>query len=452
MKKHVLNIFKLFSIAIMLLTLASCGTGNGDKRDHNAYNNGKNITEEVKEDHAVCWQSGVLDLIYNVLSKTTQRTHSHMMSGALAVMMIAFSIWFAFRIFLQVGSIKPEDNIGELWKEVLNKFFICFTCGLLASSSTFINFTLEYTVFPVFNAFIEFGSNLLNQNGTVSNLVCKATNSTAKVVESEYFPSSPQKLMGCMVCSVNERLGIAMDFVTDSLFGNGFVRFLMGCILWILLLFVKLGFVFYIVDSLFKFTLMAILLPLLIMSFAFKQTSSWAKKGFLYMIHSSVLICFIGIILSVSIGAVEVMFSKDNASTPAKQETVVSDGNKSQAKEEVVSVSSIIYENVDNHKNAGGSQSNTLGIFFITMMLICFLLVQSVSVAVSVTNSMVGVSVDAKFNQILTQALSLAVGFITGGASSAIRTVFAKQIAGAKEKGGNMMQKIGNKIGGLGKD
>ena len=130
--------------------------------------------------------------------------------------------------------------------------------------------------------------------------------------------------------------------------------------------FVKLGFVFYLVDSIFRFTMMAVILPILVMSYAFKQTSSWAKNGFLTIINSAALMMFMAVMMSMALLAME----------------------------QIISDNSDIFD-----KSVTKDSFAEFSIPFMCIMLIAFLIVSSVNIAQQVTDSLVGGNSDSAFQK-----------------------------------------------------
>lgn len=135
--------------------------------------------------------------------------------------------------------------------------------------------------------------------------MCSAPAIGKASIESLSFPDGPRTMMNCMICTVNERLTLGFFLSFKVMDAPGFMSLITGLFILICFTIVKLGFIFYLVDSIFRFTMMAIILPILIMSYAFKQTSSWAKNGFLTIINSAALMMFMGIMMSMALLAME---------------------------------------------------------------------------------------------------------------------------------------------------
>lgn len=306
----ILRVMALFSLVILLF---GCGVTDqvstaGTDPDT------KQIASEdsIEEGHRDCWQGAVVGTIYQTTGKLTMSMYEHLTYGAMTFMMVAFAVWLAFQILKHVSSF-TEESPAELWTEVFRKFFVCFVCGLLASSPDMVLYVLNYLVFPLYNAFLELGGAMIGHitkgdshnsflyipfTGEVSanyDIACKAS-SVAKA-SLDGFPNGPQQMMECMTCSVGERLNFGLKLGWVVMKQKGIMAFFCGLILMIVFFIVKLGFAFYLVDAIFRFALMVMIMPLLIMSYAFKATKSWAKQGLFTIINSAAFMMMIAIVM-----------------------------------------------------------------------------------------------------------------------------------------------------------
>lgn len=413
-----LNMVRIMRMLLIILSavflLTACSPGKDGEQA--PMEQSDKAVEKATEDHGKCWQASIVQVLYETLGKASMEMYEKITKGALALMMVVFAIWFSYRILIHLSSV-TEENIGEVWKEVLSKFFVCFACGYLASSPDMLLWTLNTLIFPLYNAFLEFGSAILaasaedssggysNVLGTTvtfqENLICYAGESTKATMQSG-FPSGPMEMMSCMVCSISERVGIGQRLAFEILTGgdNTFLGWIISVIVFLCFTFVKLGFVFYLVDTLFRMAVMTIILPILIMSFAFKKTKEWTKKGFFIILNSAAFAALIAILMTTALLAMEEIFIS-NAS--------IFDGNKD-TKDEF----------------------NQMSVTFICILLICFLLVKSVALAGEISSSLVGVNADPKFQKKLKVILEMAVSWITGGASKSVKKVMSAAKAAKK--------------------
>ena len=95
---------------------------------------------------------------------------------------------------------------------------------------------------------------------------------------------------------------------------------LVGIIIMLILTAAKYGFVFFIVDSLFRLNFAAFLFPLLIMGVPFSYTRKWSKFGLEMFLNSSGIMLFLGILVSLSVGSLEYIletFAQNDAFTEA---------------------------------------------------------------------------------------------------------------------------------------
>ena len=373
----------------------------------------KNASNAQRE----CWQTGMIDLLYQNMGKIAMGMYAKITDGALPLMMIAFALWTIFRLLKFVGSF-TEDSPAEIWNEIVRKLFVCLICGLIASSTTQILWLLNTVVFPIYYAFLELGAAILNSAGDGSNfkagstvlsffqekltlnepVMCSAPAIGKASIESLSFPDGPRTMMNCMICTVNERLTLGFFLSFKVMDAPGFMSLITGLFILICFTIVKLGFIFYLVDSIFRFTMMAIILPILIMSYAFKQTSSWAKNGFLTIINSAALMMFMGIMMSMALLAME----------------------------------KIITDNSDIfNDNANEMSFSEFSIPFMCIMLVGFLISSSVNLAQQVTDSLVGGNSDSLFQKRVGTFVMWTLNLITLGAAKRVINA-GKKILGMK--------------------
>lgn len=278
-------------------------------------------SEQISKEHRDCWQKSMLTVLYDTMGTVSMGMYSKITNGALTLMLVAFAVWFAFRMLKFVSSFKDATGESlEMWNEVLRKLVLCFVCGWLASSVDGLLWVLNMIIFPIYNAFLEFGSKVLEStssadaagNNTVTvfgetisagyNVVCRA-NGTMQASLSG-FPTAPREMMECMICSVNERLTLGNALAFEVMKMPGFMATVVGLLILVTFTIIKLGFVFYLVDTIFKFTLMIVMLPILVMSYAFDQTKKWAITGFKSILNSAAFMMMIAILISMALLAV----------------------------------------------------------------------------------------------------------------------------------------------------
>lgn len=414
MKKmgEILKVLRMLMIVLSAVLMLSACAPN-DEEDGTSplpKENFEQTQKEATDNQINCWQAGVMKTLYDVMGKTSMEMYSKTTAGAMPLMMIAFAIWFSLRIMKHVSSF-TEENIGEVWKEVLGKFFLCFVCGYMASSPSMMLWVLNLFVFPIYNAFLEFGSTILEHSelksrggysgilGTdvtfTQSLVCKPTGTTEATLGG--FPEAPRVMMTCMVCSLNERLSVGTTLAFHVLGQSGFFGWIIGIIVVCVFTFVKLGLVFYLVDTLFRMAVMTIILPILVMAYAFKKTRAWTKKGFLIIINSAAFAAAIAILLTTAMLAMEEIFV--------------------------------------TNLNMFGDDENAfkeLSVTFICILLVCFLIVSAVGVAGQVTDSLVGGKSNPSFQKKLKVVLEMIVGWLTAGVSKGLQKV--KQAGKAASK------------------
>ena len=315
--KKVLKLAAIFSVIVLISACGRLGEPTTLSEDPTASGSDKQVsTDQMFDTHKECWQATLVGTIYETTGKLTMSMYNDLSHGAMALMMTAFALWLALQVMKHVSSF-TEESPAELWTEVSKKFFVCFVCGLLATSTEGVLFVLNTIIFPVYNAFLELGSEMLKQNdsGAMSSMdiplkgnvpltdrVC-ALNGIEKASTSG-FPDGPRAMMECLTCAVNERLnfGIYLGWVTIQ---QGVLAALCGILLVLTFFIVKLAFAFYVIDAIFRFAMVTMMLPLLIMSFAFKSTAKCAKTGFYAILNSGAFMMMIAIIIIMLFSAIQ---------------------------------------------------------------------------------------------------------------------------------------------------
>ena len=206
------NIMKFLAMLLLMFavmfTLSGCSNEGAASENMNS--------EEVAKEHRDCWQKSMLTVLYDTMGSVSMGMYTKITNGALTLMLVAFAIWFAFRLLMFVSSMKNvADESPQMWNEVLKKLLVCFICGWLASSVDGLLWLLNMIIFPIYNAFLEFGSKVLEAtsgadtagNNTVTvfgetitagyNVVCRA-NGTMQATLSG-FPTAPREMMECMI-------------------------------------------------------------------------------------------------------------------------------------------------------------------------------------------------------------------------------------------------------------
>lgn len=427
------NIFKILAMLMILFsvmfTLSACST------DGALPENGKSDAE-LAEDQRTCWQDKVLEFLYDSMGTVAMGTYKKITNGAMSLMMVAFSIWFAFRLLSFVSSVKDAaGESAEMWNEVLRKFTICFVCGILASSTDGLLWVLNMIVFPIYNAFLEFGGKVL---GTTSkgdiwgnqiieifgekiqagqNIICQPQGLSYATLDG--FPEAPKNMMKCMICAVNERLTLGNALAYKVMRLPGFMVTVMGFLILATFTMIKLGFVFYLVDAIFRFTMMVVLLPILIMAYAFEQTKAWTSKGFKTILSSAVFMMMIAILIAMALMAI-VEIIKGNPELFNPQE-----------------------ENAENNFKEFNPT-------ILALLLLAFLIKNTLSVGQSMVSSIIGEGAEAKFQKKLRAAVVMvgkaAAAWLTAGASKGVEAAMQVQkVQEAVEKAKN--SHIGKAVG-----
>lgn len=383
-------------------------------------------TVAAHSDENSCWVSGIVVMIYDAMGTASLKMYSELTNGALTFMMMAFAIWMALRMLEHLSSVK-EVNPNEFWTEILRKMALCFVCGVIASSTGGMLFILNTVIFPIYNAFLEFGAEILNVAveqmpwapgddkaalfgipgklfGDSGRVVCRVTGVVSVNLNdaNPTFPEGPKKMMECLICAVWRKLDFGYVLALEHMKSATLVTVLVGVLIFVCFTIVKLGFSFYIVDTVFRMAMMCVLLPLLVMSYAFKKTSKYAGMGFKIILSSSVFMMFISIVIAMTLMAIQEVMTNSLPQVIEAGNTVV----------------------LGETQDTSGETTNTtptkrdLNAVSMSLVLICFLLVGSIGVAQQVTGSLLDTDISAKFQEKIKALGEGVFSLLTGGAGA----------------------------------
>ena len=414
------NIFRVLKIMLIVFGvvffLSACG------EDNDSTTNGEGEVLASQQQRTKCFQSGIMQILYDAAGSSAMGAYDDLTKGAMVISMLGFVIWFALRMMKHISSF-TEDNAGKFWTEVSRQFFLCMVCGMLASSTSVALWTLNTLVFPVFFSFLELGAEVMNLTSSESveggqcvggefmpytKIKCSASLGD---VTKEGFPAGPAEMMKCMICGVSSRLSIGFKLSEILRHQGGVLNWLMSLLLSLCFIIVRVTFVFYLVDTTFRMTMMLVLFPLLIISYAFSVTRGWATTGFKIILNVSALIMFIGVTMAMILNAVE-----------------------------------IVIDNFDGLAVRTGEEADNT-IVFLVILLLAFLVISSMEIAKTLTDGLVGGGTEASFASqgatVLAWIAKRGVNLLTIGATAGINAYIEKneKLKKARDRIKNMRKK-----------
>ena len=421
--KDILKIFKgILMVLALVMCLSACSSDQGDMTGANM----DGEQSELDEQQRTCWQANLLEMFYNAMAESATKAYPKVTKSMMPFMMVAFAIWLSIRLLKHISSL-VEESPAEVWTEVMRMAFMCVFCGLLASSTDFLFFTLNKFIFPVYYAFLEFGSRIMSltttsasadiQGQVIGETCLFYTNSltcTAPKLEAASlgkFPNGPSELMQCMVCATSDRMQLGFVIAKELLSALSITGVFLGLVVYVIFAMVKVSFVFYLVDSIFRMCIVIIILPFLIISVPFKATRHWAKEGLLTIFNSAACMMCIAIIATMSMLAMQILVN-DNSATF---------GNKNSYAE--------------------------FGIVPLAILLIAFLVLKSLGLAISIAGTLVGGGGSTKFQEKIAKlaafAAKKAFSMVTYGAGNVITSAIEKnaKLKKARQKVQNIKQK-----------
>ena len=424
------NILKMLKTGIMIVILAlsvvACSSDKGDVSGIEL----EGEQSELEEQQRACWQAGLLRMFYDAMAESSMKAYPKVTKSALPFIMVAFAVWLSLRLLKHVGSV-VEESPAEVWTEISRMAFMCLFCGLLASSTTFLLFVMNKFIFPVYYAFLEYGSRIveLSADGEdvdgkgqllgdtclfyTNSLICKAPalEPVSYSGGQAHFPSGPSDLMQCLVCATSDRLQVGFVIAKELLAATSLSSWISGASIFVIFVLVKISFVFYLVDSIFRMNIIIIILPFLILAVPFKFSRKWTKQGILTIFNSSAIMMCIAIIATMAMLAMQ----------------------------------SIIK---DNYDILGDKQAyQEFGIVMLSMILIAFLVLKSIGLAVSLADSLVGGGGSTDFQRKIAKLAAFAAkaifSAVTAGIGGKVMAMFKRaKTAKQASKAGGKFQKL----------
>ena len=413
----------LIMLLAVVVLLSACGkVGDEEMGSLTSADEVDNAKDLNSQEEYKCWQGNVFNYVYKAIGSTVVKQYDYVSQGSMSLMMIAFAVWLALRLLKFVSSV-TESSPSEMWNEIIKKAFICMVCASLASSSEMLIYTLNFFLLPIYGAFLEFGSQILELAQTEiksidvfgekihfeENLRC-AVGANATATTESALPSEFKDTMNCMVCALSERLKLGESMAYRATAMKGVLPVLVGLLVSAIFFVVRLLFVFYLVDSVLRFGIIILMLPIFILAYAFGPTKKWTKIGFSHMMYSAVYVMAFSILIA----------------------TVL------------MAIANLITENGQIFNPADpDAHFQQISIATLCLLLIGCLVWKSLDVAQQLASSLIGAQIEAKMQQNLKAVGSMVLSWVTGGFGSVLAKVgfyektrtgrFLKRVGGMKE-------------------
>lgn len=308
-KKH-LSIEKLykFGIFVFVLFLTGCEDAKtGEGAD-------KNI-----EDQAKCWQTHILSATLRIIDNLFSGASQKIADGGAAFIMTAFAVWMGLKFLKVLPSFKGE-NTGEVMTEVGHKLFLCAFCAWVVSSTNEITWSINTFILPLYNAFLELASKVINIDPSVTYQLgdevggavtfsnpddartCRASLGSISNIRGNILP-----MANCLVCSISTRLNVGIKIGITLLCKFSLSSIIVGIFMLLIFTFAKFAFVLFVVDAMFRLNFAVVLMPLMIMGIPFSFTRKWSVWTVLMFLNSSGVMLFLGLLVGISVSALQIV-------------------------------------------------------------------------------------------------------------------------------------------------
>lgn len=421
----------LFIVLSTVFLLSACSSSDGGTVLPGDYD-----PRQAGDEQRTCWQSEFLEIFYNNIGSQSEKVYKSLeKENLMHVVILGFTIWMAYQILKHIGS-PTGESIGEFWNKVIKKAFLCALCGYLASSTKELYYVINTFIFPIYVTILDFTAEVLNTTAkdpaaqvksislvsnyggeevicevydhTFSDVGCKIGNNVK--FENGKFPDAPFKLMSCMACAVSDRLNIGYDLGMRLLGMVSVSSFVAAIFLIGSFTVAKIGFVFYLVDSIFRLNMIMIILPFLVMAYPFEAIRKWSKTGFKFIICSSAIMLCLGLIVSITVLAMQKLILEGEIA------------------------------NIDNYR----SFSTTA----LSVILMGFLIVKATGLSVELSSKISGIGASAgfqkKFQQLAVTVGKIAFTWISAGAGKVATSIIdhVETLRKARDQYNNLKSKV----------
>ncbi|MBQ8677848.1 MAG: type IV secretion system protein [Alphaproteobacteria bacterium] len=391
---------RILLIVLALSTVGACGRSDDGEDSTNSVACDSCDSGDVKADKDITLSA--FTQIFDVLNEVMPAMQRSFTKGAPTIMMVAFVVWLALRL-LKFASGVTEQNIGEVWNEILRKAFICTFCGIVVSSPAALNGFLNVFVMPIFTAFLDLGVKILEastQNVTAGQSTLavfgesfavnspKSTCQLAAITVGENgFSSELSKTMSCIITYLKQYIAFGADVGKTAMNqSGGALAWIIGVVMYVLFWVVKVTFVFYIVDNVFQMAVIVMVLPIFVIAYAFDPTKKWAGSAFKYIIMvSAFLMCFSVICAMVVRAMIELIKNNPSIFNPS-----------------------------------GDACTRDVGAGFMSLLLIAILLVNSMGTTGQLTAGLIGASSSDNFQKKLKAVAQMCKNAIVKGLKAAV--------------------------------
>ena len=229
---------------------------------------------------------------------------------------------------------------------------------------------------------------LFGKTITIGKVNITCTFDKAGIITEQGFPQAFLDTITCMIRVLKSYLGIGGEISFELMKQDAsFMGRLTGFTLLIFFWIVRIGFVFYLVDTIFQMGIIMLVLPIFILSYAFQTTRDWTVTIFKNLLTSAAfLMCFSIIVTLVLRAMIELINGNPDIFSPEDPEFQIA----------------------------------TLGIGFLCLLLIGFLIYGSMGVTTQITGAVIGNKPDDNFQKKLVEAAKMVQGWVVKGLSAVV--------------------------------
>lgn len=319
------NLKKLFSYKMLqrfimlaiILVLCACKEEDGMSKG----------SEENFAKQADCWQVYIINAALYIIDslfemKTRGVINEHNGHTGALVIFMGFAVWAGFKFLKILPSFKAQ-NAGEFLTEIGHKLFLCAFCAWGISTVDDFTFVANTFLISIYDTIMELASGTVNISSSANfNLGSEIgqvtfTNNYTECkggigsIGGSFYGSNMKNGIGsmanCLVCSISTRLNAGIRIGVELICSLNIPAMLIGLFMIAFFTIGKFGFVLFVVDGLFRLNFAADILSLILICIPFAYTRKWAVHIFLMFINSAGIMLFIGVLVGLSVNALEII-------------------------------------------------------------------------------------------------------------------------------------------------
>ena len=256
-----------------------------------------------------CLFCPLFETIYEVVQTASSTSYAKFGSSLATLLLIGLSIWIAFMVLQNVGSMTKQDAPKFLTELFKNSFKVIIIFFLLRNSTL----VYEFIIGPLLKAGFELALSFLSK--TPKDMGCGVTNISSNIdgvmpvyvyshlmcfLKTAQLELAESQAVGASLLCVSRHaakgnLGAIAKALPD------FSMMFQGGLIWIISFMMSIAFGFYLIDATVQLGLFGVILPFLLLCWPFKITHGYFTTGIKVFMNSWFIYVFMGIVVNINL-------------------------------------------------------------------------------------------------------------------------------------------------------